>query len=672
MELRSDSYIVAAAGASVKEVAGAKLAEPSANGDATAVVVSEAAEATDKAAVLKAVSSNFSLNWEGVSYTIPPKKAGKPATKILDNVSGCVQPGEMMCVMGTSGSGKTSLLNVLSGRHVGTGVVNGHILANHRPRGPRFRRTMAYVEQDDLMLSYLTVRETLHFQAQLRLPKTMSREQKIARAEEVLAKLGLTDCADTFIGNPMMRGVSGGERKRTSIGIDLITGPRILLLDEPTSGLDSYTAFHIMETVRSLALEGTAIVCSIHQPREKIFHLFDKLLLLSKGRTSYYGPRAEVSAFMHGLGLDCNRDGDNLADFLLDVTTVDTRSPELRSSTEEVGERIHAGYEASAYRAASRAESAASLAQLASTSGSPADDAGAEWSLSYAAEFALLARRALLNYRRNKRVTVAVVMQAIVQSLIAGLLFYQTPNTQSGLRDRQGAMFFMVLSNSFQAISLAQFVFQEEKLVFNRDRDSGAYRVSTYFLSKTVAELPIQLIGPLAYIIVAYWMIGLNPGAEQFFFAVLVIEFCCFAAAGLGQFISAAAPNLQVAQILAPVLIILLMLFGGFYVNVENIPGWLVWIEVFSFIKYAYAGLIVNEFAGATDFECEQNTYCLGNGTQVLEQQGMIGINKWWELGKLLLLMAGFRATAYVALRWMNRVKLRLSIAPPEDEKKQA
>jgi ABC-type multidrug transport system ATPase subunit len=200
------------------------------------------------------------------------------------------------------------------------------------------------------MLSMLTVRETLRFAARLRLPGAMSAEEKNARVEEVIEELGLADVADTYIGNPQKRGISGGERKRVTIGIELITNPSMIFLDEPTSGLDSFTAYNIMQTLVQLAKNGRTIIATIHQPRSNIFELIDQLLVLSAGRIAYYGDAQQSVEYFAQLGHECPR-FTNPADYLLDICTIDKRSPELRLISESRVKQILDSHENKKYEA---------------------------------------------------------------------------------------------------------------------------------------------------------------------------------------------------------------------------------------------------------------------------------------------------------------------------------
>jgi len=251
-----------------------------------------------------------------------PAALGPTERALLSGVSGCVRPGQLMAIMGPSGAGKTTLLNLLAGRLApAPGVtIRGSVLVNGAPRSPAaFQDMTAYVEQDDAMHAALTVREQIDFAARLRLPQTTTPAQRAARVDAVLAELDLTAVADRRVGGDAVRGVSGGERKRTAIGVALVTDPQLLVCDEPTAGLDAAAALAVVRTLRALAAGGgKTVVTTIHQPRGDAFDAFDGVTLLAGGRVVFGGaPRAAVPYF-GALGWACPR-GTHVADFLLDT-----------------------------------------------------------------------------------------------------------------------------------------------------------------------------------------------------------------------------------------------------------------------------------------------------------------------------------------------------------------
>lgn len=244
---------------------------------------------------------------------------------ILNGVSGIVCPGEILAMLGPSGCGKTTLLTALGGRlrsssntSAGTKTLGGTITYNGKPFSNALKRKTGFVTQDDVLYPHLTVTETLVFTALLRLPNTLTKETKVLQAEAVIAQLGLTKCKDSIIGGDFLRGVSGGERKRVSIGQEMLINPSLIFLDEPTSGLDSTTAQRIVSTLMELANGGRTIVMTIHQPSSRLFYMFHKILLLSDGNPLYFGKGCDAMNYFSRIGF-APMVAMNPADFLLDI-----------------------------------------------------------------------------------------------------------------------------------------------------------------------------------------------------------------------------------------------------------------------------------------------------------------------------------------------------------------
>eukprot|EP00292_Cryptomonas_paramecium_P011767 CAMPEP_0113669100 /NCGR_PEP_ID=MMETSP0038_2-20120614/4379_1 /TAXON_ID=2898 /ORGANISM="Cryptomonas paramecium" /LENGTH=307 /DNA_ID=CAMNT_0000584939 /DNA_START=99 /DNA_END=1018 /DNA_ORIENTATION=+ /assembly_acc=CAM_ASM_000170 len=245
--------------------------------------------------------------WSEVSFKLSAKAVGKSKKDpmVLKQIKGHVAPGEVVAIMGSSGSGKTSLLNVLSGRSISMNghEVTGKFTINGQPISPsKMGSKVAFVTQEDTLCPTATPREALGMSARLRLPPTVTAEQRQNMVNDVIRVLRLEKCADTMIGDDLIKGISGGEKRRTSIGVELITSPSILFLDEPTSGLDSYGAFMVVNVLKDLASAGCAILCTIHQPSSEVFHLFDRALLMVQGRLMYSDPVARLGQFLSSVG----------------------------------------------------------------------------------------------------------------------------------------------------------------------------------------------------------------------------------------------------------------------------------------------------------------------------------------------------------------------------------
>ena len=289
-----------------------------------------------------------SLSFSNLTYSIPIGKrsafskccggTGDLEKKvILDNVSASVPSGRFVAIMGPTGCGKTTLINALAGRLEFGGELSGEVLVNGMPRSRSYRALVAYVMQDDILFPNLTVQETFEFAARMRLPKKVSNKAKMKLVDGIINELGLTKARNTRIGNAIYRGVSGGERKRTNIGIELLSGASLIFLDEPTSGLDAFQAMNVMESLWTLTSNGRTIITTIHQPRSSIFKMFDLLLLLSEGKTMYYGRAKAAIDFFEAAHFSCPVNF-NPADFFLDVVSMDFRSmPAEEASRQRIG-----------------------------------------------------------------------------------------------------------------------------------------------------------------------------------------------------------------------------------------------------------------------------------------------------------------------------------------------
>jgi len=383
------------------------------------------------------------IGFSNINLTLKTKKATK---NILKDISGTIHHSRLTALMGPSGSGKTSLLNALAGRtKFAKGLTfTGEISANHQvvTNWSQHRRRCAYVEQDDLLFHTLTIFETINLAAELRLPRSMSKTDREARVDSVIAELGLRKCRDTRIGNEMTRGISGGERKRVSIAIEILRGPTVLFLDECTTGLDSFQALRVATTIKELALGGRTVVTSIHQPRSSIFALFDDIAVLSEGRIIFFGPASRMIQYFSELGFQMP-DNYNPADFVLDLVSVDFRNDKAEKATRNRLDDLGASF----------------TQNLQTTSVDPADAdpiTGTDESdhllqykypVSFPRQYALLQQRAFRQKLRDKLPMIIPLCTTILFSLILGFLYFRNylNLTQEAIQDKVGCLFFLGL-----------------------------------------------------------------------------------------------------------------------------------------------------------------------------------------------------------------------------------
>lgn len=628
------------------------------------------------------------LTWKDIKYSISTAK--NESKVILKGVSGEAEPGEMLAIMGSSGAGKTTLLNILAGR-VTSGVINGEILVNNAPRGSNWKHIVGYVEQDDVMYNFLTVKETIEYAALLRLPTTFTVDQKKIRAEHIINQLGLSKCANTIIGREGARGISGGERKRVSIGIELVTNPRLLFLDEPTSGLDSCTAYNIIELLSQITKEDLrTFVLTIHQPRSDIFFLFDKLLLLAGGATVYYGNVRKSLDYFSRIGYP-TPELMNPSDHFLDIITIDYRTDEAKEKTtarvidiqnawlNEVKENPEAAtfFDGKGTIKAEEIDPLLDLLTLEQYDSyqrkrvKRVEKAAKKFYKSrnpWIVEFLILLKRSFLNEIRDHLQVFLYFFQTIIMLLFTGFTFFQLGLSQASIQARLGVLFFAPVQQGFlMMVQMAVQVPMERAVIF-RERYASTYSCSTFYVAKAVSALPLRIIAGAIYALGIYYIVGLKATASAYFIFFGIIQLSNFCAQAIGLIIGAASPSVIISQMVAPVTVGILMLFAGQLVNPATIPPEINWIQYIDLFKWDFLALCQNEFTGLV-FQCYNGQFAtpespctsgFSTGEDVINAYNLGGYSITTSCLILLGLSFGFQLIAYITLLFMTRPKIKL------------
>ncbi|KAF9150641.1 hypothetical protein BG015_007524 [Linnemannia schmuckeri] len=558
---------------------------------------------------------------------------------ILSNVDAKATPGRVLAIMGPSGSGKTTLLDLLADRQArNVGKIQGDILLNDVPvkqYGSIRKRLVGYVTQEDDFIETLTVLETLTFAAKMRLPRAMSTKDKLARVDVVMEELNLTHIKNTKVGGAVIRGISGGEKRRVTIGIELLSSPSVLLLDEPTSGLSSTDALNVANAIKELARKGRTVILTVHQPRSDIYELFDDLLLLSKGKVVYFGKAQEAASYFEALGHEVPV-GWNVADYFLDLITLHEDKPPNEGSSSSHGD--FAQKYASFLATNPKAYLTELLQKHQNDSEKKKDDALLDqFKKAYTTEYAtttltqtlLLTQRSLTNLARHPTIFQASAFIHIVFALVIGSLF-------SGLKDRpeMGATSFnksiaLFFITSFLATmtfsAMPQFII--ERSLFLRERAAGMYRTSSYFLAKTIVETLSYTILSVIFVVITYFLIGLKGSLIYYFVAVAVfvnVALSLIAAIGAG------AENAEVGMNLLSLINTMAMLFSGFIVSRTDIPrGW-IWAFWASYYQWAFSGMLGNEFDDGS-----------AKGIATLQYFGMADLD-WLTKWRAVIILVGY------------------------------
>ncbi|GMH24297.1 hypothetical protein Nepgr_026140 [Nepenthes gracilis] len=588
---------------------------------------------TDGLAIFDKANRPVILKFEDVVYKIKslkgvmlnkkPKSEGK---LILKGVTGFVKPGEMLAMLGPSGSGKTTLLMALGSRlH---GHLSGNITYNGRPFTNQMNRNTGFVTQDDVLYEHLTVTETLVYTALLRLPNTMAKEHKITHAEAVIRQLGLSKCKTSIIGGPLFEG----------IGQEMLINPSLLFLDEPTSGLDSTTAQRIVSTLSELAKGGRTLVMTIHQPSSRLFYMFDKVLLLSEGNPLYFGKGDEVMQCFSSLGYSPSI-AMNPADFLLDLAN-GVLPDDSREDQAAVKHALVSAYKANLSHQVK--------AEIHEHDGcypheGPHDKDLGQWATTWCQQFSVLLRRGLKE-RRHQSFDALKIAQVLVVAALSGLLWWHS--SVSHLQDQVGLLFFYSGFWGFFSLFQAIFTFPQERLMLAKERSSGMYRLSSYFMSRVVSDLPMELVLPTAFLVIVYWMAGLKPAASSFFYNLFSLLLSVLVSQGLGLALGAMVMDQKSATILGSVIMLSFLLAGGFYV--QHVPDFISWIKYLSISQYTFKLLLGSQFKRGESYPCGESKLCMIEDFPSVKSVGLEG--QLTAVAALGIMLVGYRLIAYIAL----------------------
>ncbi|XP_047440604.1 broad substrate specificity ATP-binding cassette transporter ABCG2-like [Mugil cephalus] len=595
----------------------------------------------------------------------------KATTKdILIDLNGLMKPG-LNAIMGATGSGKSSFLDVLAARKDPAGL-SGEVLIDGAHQPPNFKCLSGYVVQDDVVMGTLTVRENFTFSAALRLPSTISQKEKEQKVDKLIQELGLGRVADSKVGTQLIRGVSGGERKRTNIGMELIIDPPVLFLDEPTTGLDASTANSVLLLLKRMANNGRTIILSIHQPRYSIYRLFDSLTLLVNGKQVYHGPAQSALEYFSDIGYTCEAH-NNPADFFLDVINGDSTAVALNSldgedidsdsvslSRRGIEDKLVEEYRNSHYYKETKAE-LERIIQGKEVTSSSSRTRTITYNTSFLTQFRWVLKRTFRNLLLNPQTSIAQVAVTLFLALVVGAIFFDVQQDQSGLQNRVGALFFVVVNQCFSSLSSAELFITERKL-FIHEYISGYYRLSVYFLSKMLSDIiTLRTIPAIVFSCVAYFMIGLKPTVEAFFLFMFTVALVAYTATSMALAISADQTVVAIANIFMTITCVFMMIFAGLLVNLPSIVSWLAWLKYLSIPRYGLSALQVNEFTGLKFCEGFNRTTIPSGpactGEAFLEEQG-VDYSTWglWQNHMALGIMTvSFLTIAYLKLRFIRK-----------------
>jgi len=544
------------------------------------------------------------------------------------------------------------LMNVLANRirHKGSAQrVSGTVLLDGKKlEGAELRKRIAYVMQTDLLFATQTPRESLLFSAMLRLPSAVPMAEKKQLVETMLADLGLLDCADTFCGDEMIRGLSGGEKKRTAIGIELVMKPELIFLDEPTSGLDSFAAQSVCRKLVELgSTRGCNILCTIHQPASEVFHTFNKVMTLYKGQCLYYGPIKGLSAGLTANGASCPAEY-NLADHVISV---------IQTSEIEALDKLRDALIAGKFSEASKKGSDVEPVPSAPKSEEvmvPALDATDHLKVGHSAGFFLqlwvLTKREAQYVWRNKPGLIASIIVPLILNAVFACIFEGVGDmgrSDYSTQGHFGAVAQVLIGGMFGAAQPLLLRFPLDRGIFLREYATSTYGAAPYFLSKTMVELPQGFMNACLVWLAFYWVAGLQG---SWILHVLIFWMAGITAGSTALLVGCLAANPEVAQQSAPPVFVLQLLFAGVFLPVSKIPSALRWIQWIASLKYAINLNILVEFGETTR---EKNNWTDANTAMAIDliERNDVDPERWWfSVVMLVVLFLSFRFVSILAL----------------------
>ncbi|KAJ8906374.1 hypothetical protein NDN08_002867 [Rhodosorus marinus] len=522
------------------------------------------------------------VEFKDLRYSV---KTGRRQRKdILNGITGFSRTGEVLAIMGPSGGGKTSLLNILAGRMYSKDV-QGYTSYGGEEYSKKTRRQLGFVTQEDLMFANLTVMESLMCTANLRLPSSLSKAEKVERVEQVMADLKLRNVGDTPIGDGLFRkGVSGGERKRVAIANEILVDPQILFLDEPTSGLDSSIAFSIVNKGKDA--NGTEPAESAEMVLAALEYKWKAAAPIS---TALAGEQYEVENSML-----VNKDRSR------------------------------------------------------------------KYPVSWFTQFSTLFGRSIKQRRGTIIESLAMIKYLTVTFLFCVLWFRMEPVEES-IRDRIGLLYFSAVFWALSSVLQTVHTFSRESSIIRKERQSASYMLSAYFLSKSVVDIPYDLIYPTIFGVTVYWITGLDPYFYKFVIYMVIIFSLVICAFSIGLAASSATLNIRKAIVLASVYTMSSVLLSGFYANTNNFGPLANVVQYFSFLRFSYSALVLNETNGAT-YDCstdptelQEANVCPITQEQVLQEYPVVPIGIAGNVAIVWAFTFLYRFLAYLFLR-MRRV----------------
>ncbi|XP_052896159.1 ATP-binding cassette sub-family G member 4-like isoform X2 [Anopheles moucheti] len=575
------------------------------------------------------MQTGTNLHFQNLTYQVRQRKEQK---QLLKNISGTFRTGRLTAILGPSGAGKSTLLNVLSGFK--TQGVSGNIIVNNEIIDrQRYRQLVAYTAQDVTLLPNITLRENLHYAADLKLAHEVSVAHKVKIVNDVIALLGLQKCAHN-----QSQLLSGGEKKRLSIGLELVSNPKIMFFDEPTSGLDSVSSYQVISYMKDLARQGRCVISVVHQPSSELLELFDDIYVVVDGRCMYQGSLDDLIATFAEAGFNCPP-YYNRADFVLKIAAqYDTKCGEVeklmvkseKSITAAMNLGIQPEFESSEFLVEGR---------------------GPQYPISWWNQFTTLTRRTTLGTVRNPSLMGLRFFGHVLFGLTIGFVFYNIGNDASKVLSNISLLIaflmFIIFANAMTVI----LTFPMEMAVFVREHKSNYYSISAYYFSKLVADFPWMLAGVTGFQLIMYYLSGQLNETDR----IIMFWGICALFGWLSQvygLIAGCLFPIEVSPFIVPASIIPALLFSGFFIRYNELFDFFKPLTLVSYFRYGFEGLVQATYGhNRTELGCEEIFCYYRKTSKILEALHMEPNRYWTDVLGLGIWILFLHIVLYLSLR---------------------
>ncbi|EFA02729.1 Protein white-like Protein [Tribolium castaneum] len=580
------------------------------------------------------------LQFEDIKYTAS-LGFRKGTKEILHGVNGKFPPGQLIAIMGPSGAGKSTLLDILSGYRIRG--VSGTVYANGFPRNLKaFRKSSCYIQQDDRLQPLLTTAENMQIAADLKLGPEVSQREKTETIEEILKWLGLSKTMNT-----KAAGLSGGQKKRLSIALELINNPTVMFLDEPTTGLDSSSCSQCIKLLKDLARQGRTIVCTIHQPSASLFQLFDQVYVLAAGRCLYQGSTTNLVPFLNDVKYPCPQ-YHNPADFVIELAC-EEYGPEIIDTmvaTTENGSSV-AYFDKEVVPTLKRPIAGGNSAKTSSD-----DESGLQATSSYN-QLKVLLRRGYIKTKRDQTLTYMRLMVNASVGLMLGTLYWQAGSDGTKVLDNYNLLFSILMHHMMSTMMLTILTFPNEMSILIKEHFNRWYSLKMYYTSVTLVDIPVSIACCALFSTIIYYMTGQPLDKQRFMMFFVISMLVVFVAQSFGLMVGAVF-NVINGTFLGPTLSVPMMMFAGFGVTLRDLPGYLYWGSYISYLRYGLEGIVGAIYGLEREtIWCPDDAYChYKYPKKLLEDIAMKGDQFGNDVIALVLILFFLRIVAYVLLRY--------------------